>query len=105
MITSAKLATEELAALAIYIRNTWGNRFGAVVANQVTTTLPGLATPTGTKVSVWIGVYAAAQDKRDEQFHATDCWACRGPRLNGAGQAQMLRGSVQKQRFLLKTCR
>ena len=85
----AKLSTDEIAALATYIRNTWGNTFGAVASDQVTTILAGLTKPAGTKVSVWSGVYTAAQNKRGEEFHATACWACHGPRLNGAGQAEM----------------
>ena len=85
----AKLAADEIAALTTYIRNTWSNKFGVVAAAQVTTILTGLATPAGTKVSVWSGVYTAAQNKRGEEFHATACVACHGPRLNGAGQAEM----------------
>lgn len=40
-------------------------------------------------VSVWSGVYTAAQNKRGEEVHADVCSMCHGPRLNGAGQSEM----------------
>ncbi len=40
-------------------------------------------------VSVWSGVYTAAQNKRGEELHAGVCTMCHGPRLNGAGQPEM----------------
>ena len=40
----------------------------------------------GAKVSVWSGVYTAAQNKRGEEFYAGACAQCHGSRLNGAGQ-------------------
>ena len=40
-------------------------------------------------VSVWSGVYAAAQNKRGEELHADVCIMCHGRKLNGAGQAEM----------------
>jgi mono/diheme cytochrome c family protein len=40
----------------------------------------------GGKVSVWSGVYTAAQSKRGEQFYAGACAQCHGLKLNGAGQ-------------------
>jgi cytochrome c len=40
-------------------------------------------------VSVWSGVYTAAQNKRGEELHAATCTMCHGPRLNGAGQPEM----------------
>jgi mono/diheme cytochrome c family protein len=40
-------------------------------------------------VSVWSGVYTAAQNKRGEELHAAVCIMCHGPRLNGAGQPEM----------------
>ena len=40
-------------------------------------------------VSVWSGVYTAAQNKRGEELHAALCAMCHGPQLNGAGQPEM----------------
>lgn len=40
-------------------------------------------------VSVWSGVYTAAQNKRGEELHAAVCVMCHGHALNGAGQPEM----------------
>jgi cytochrome c len=40
-------------------------------------------------VSVWSGVYTAAQNKRGQELHADVCAMCHGPRLNGASQSEM----------------
>jgi mono/diheme cytochrome c family protein len=38
------------------------------------------------RVSVWSGVYTAAQNKRGEELHSGRCAQCHGLQLNGAGQ-------------------
>jgi mono/diheme cytochrome c family protein len=43
----------------------------------------------GAKVSVWSGVYTAAQNKRGEELYSGACASCHGLRLNGAGQPDM----------------
>jgi len=43
----------------------------------------------GNKMSVWSGVYTAAQAKRGEAVHAGACVSCHGRRLNGAGEPDM----------------
>src|SRR5262245_43671460 len=40
-------------------------------------------------VSVWSGVYTAAQNKRGEELHSAACVMCHGRQLNGAGQPEM----------------
>ena len=40
-------------------------------------------------VSVWSGVYTAAQNQRGEELHSAVCAVCHGARLNGAGQPEM----------------
>ena len=40
-------------------------------------------------VSVWSGVYTAAQNQRGQALHADVCAMCHGPWLNGAGQSEM----------------
>jgi cytochrome c len=40
-------------------------------------------------VSVWSGVYTAAQGKRGEELHAAVCVMCHGRQLNGAAQPEM----------------
>jgi mono/diheme cytochrome c family protein len=89
MLAFPKLTATEMAAVATYVRNAWGNKFGAASADQVTTMLAGLGTSTDKKVSVWSGVYSAAQNERGEEVHSGACAQCHGPRLNGAGQPDM----------------
>jgi cytochrome c len=43
----------------------------------------------GKPVSVWSGVYNAAQSKRGEEIHADVCVMCHGRQLNGAGAPEM----------------
>ena len=49
----------------------------------------GAAGQTVKPVSVWSGVYTAAQNKRGEELHAAVCIMCHGRQLNGAGQPEM----------------
>jgi len=44
---------------------------------------------TAKPVSVWSGVYTAAQSKRGQEVHADVCIMCHGRQLNGAGQPEM----------------
>jgi mono/diheme cytochrome c family protein len=89
MVAFPKLTAGEIAALANYVRNAWNNKFGAVAADSVTTILAGLSAPAGARVSVWSGVYTAAQNQRGEEIHESVCVTCHGARLNGAGQPDM----------------
>jgi cytochrome c len=57
------------------------------VALACVTALAGAQT--AKPVSVWSGVYTAAQNKRGEELHADVCAMCHGPRLNGASQSEM----------------
>jgi mono/diheme cytochrome c family protein len=87
MLAFPNLTADEIAALAGYIRNAWGNKFGAVATGQVETMLAGLAKqPAGEKVSIWSGVYSAAQNERGQELYGGACAQCHGERLNGAGQ-------------------
>jgi len=58
---------------------------GAALACASTVAVPQTAKP----VSVWSGVYTAAQNKRGEELHASVCVMCHGVRLNGAAQPEM----------------
>lgn len=82
----SQLTAGEIAAVASYIRSAWSNKFGAVATDQVTTILAGLPKTGGAKVSVWSGVYTAAQNQRGEELYAGACAQCHGLQLNGAGQ-------------------
>ena len=89
MLAFPKLTDGEIAALATYVRNAWGNQFGTVAPDRVKAILASLAPSGGPKTSVWSGVYSAAQNKRGEEFHSAACATCHGLRLNGAGQPDM----------------
>ena len=65
MLAFPKLTDDEIAALATYIRNAWGNKFGAATADQVTTILAGLAKPDGPEgVGLERGLYAGPKQAR-----------------------------------------
>ena len=84
----------QIAALATYIRNSWGNEFGGASAEEVAPVLEGLAsaapeggeTGGGTQVSVWDGVYTEEQDVRGKAVHSAVCAKCHGTRGDGAGE-------------------
>ena len=90
MLAFPELTAGEIAAVVTYVRNAWSNTFGAATIGQVETVLAELAAPAGgQKVSVWSGVYTAAQNKRGEEVHSAACAQCHGLRLNGACQPDM----------------
>jgi mono/diheme cytochrome c family protein len=86
MLAFPQLTATEIAAVTTYVRNAWGNKFGSASADQVTAMLAGLPKTDGAKVSVWSGVYTAAQNERGEELYAGACAQCHGLQLNGAGQ-------------------
>jgi mono/diheme cytochrome c family protein len=86
MLAFPQLSATEIAAVATYVRNAWNNKFGAATADQVTTILAGLPKTGGAKISVWSGVYTAAQNERGEELYSGACAQCHGLQLNGAGQ-------------------
>lgn len=88
------LTAEQIAAIAIYIRNSWGNTFGEVTTEEVTALMgeagPGAGTeagaaaePAGDQASIWDGVFTAEQATRGEAAYDA-CTKCHGRRLNGA---------------------
>ncbi len=48
----------------------------------------GATGQTAKPVSVWSGVYTAAQNVRGEALHSDVCARCHGPQLNGAGEPE-----------------
>lgn len=70
------LGPEEVAALATYIRNAWGNDFGPVAAEDVAARLAGA----GEIVlrSVWDSVYTLTQAQRGDRLYASNCSQCHG---------------------------
>lgn len=82
------LGADQIAALATYVRNAWGNEFGSVTSEQVAAILEGLE-ETGTRVSIWDGVSTETQVERGKNVFMTECAQCHGPRGRGAGQPEM----------------
>ena len=70
------LTAEEVAAVATYIRLSWGNAFGGVAPEEITTLLAGLEAGVE-QVSVWDGVYTEAQAERG--------WPTRAPAACATG--------------------
>ncbi|MGH6770065.1 MAG: c-type cytochrome [Xanthobacteraceae bacterium] len=64
--------------------------WAVLLASLTTATALALAAPAAVaaeqKVSVWSGVYTAAQNERGEELYSGACSHCHGSRLNGAGQ-------------------
>ncbi len=84
------LTAQEIAALATYIRNTWGNAFGGASTEQVTASLQRGGkigkNEIGTKVPVWGGIYTKEQAARGMQVLRGSCAACHGTRGDGASE-------------------
>jgi cytochrome c len=47
---------------------------------------PAMAQEGAAKMSIWSGVYTAAQSKRGAEFYSAACAHCHGLKLNGAAQ-------------------
>lgn len=83
-----ELGAEDLAALASYIRASWGNAFGAVTSSEAEAVLAALP-QAGAAVAartIWDGVFTEAQVARAEEVYTGLCSKCHGLRLNGAAQ-------------------
>ena len=65
---------EEIAALATYVRNEWGNEFGGVSAEEVASQIDVAETLR----SVWDGVYTPAQAERGDPVYSGACSECHG---------------------------
>lgn len=76
------LSAEQIAALATYLRGSWGNSFGEVATEEVAGILSGLEAA-GDQMSIWDGVYTVEQAERGETAYIA-CGRCHGRRLNGA---------------------
>jgi mono/diheme cytochrome c family protein len=85
------LTAEQIAALATYIRNSWGNAFGEVATEEVAAILGGLESA-GEQASIWDGVYTAEQAARGEEAYSA-CTRCHGRRLTGAADDPDMRAT------------
>lgn len=81
------LTAEEVAAIATYVRNSWGNRFGGAPAEEVATIIAGLGASgaASASLSIWDGVYTEEQAARGDAVQSGVCAKCHGTRMNGAG--------------------
>ena len=95
------LTSEEISALANYIRNAWANDFGRVTTEDVAAVLEG-PEETGQMASVWDGVFTEAQATRGQAVYPGDCGLCHGRRLNGAPDDPDMRSTppLARARFL-----
>ncbi|HIC72997.1 MAG TPA: c-type cytochrome [Alphaproteobacteria bacterium] len=74
-----QLSAEEIAALATYIRNAWGNEFGGVRSEAVAAFLADQDGGEAVELrSVWDGVYTKEQANRGEPLYAKNCAECHG---------------------------
>jgi mono/diheme cytochrome c family protein len=97
------LTPEQIAALATYVRNSWGNSFGGVSPQEVSDLLAALPQAGGEQVSVWDGVFTQAQSDRGKIFYSGICAKCHGRSGNGAGDPDQPESpSVARQAFLTK---
>jgi len=101
------LGSEQIAAVASYVRNAWDNAFGPVTADEVDAILSSLeedqaeagesdasetseaseTSDDGTDTaqrSIWDGVYTEDQAEEARLLYLGSCAACHGSRLNGA---------------------
>jgi mono/diheme cytochrome c family protein len=96
------LTPDEIAALATYVRNTWGNSFGGVSAQEVSDAIATQG-PAVEQVSVWAGVSTQAQSDRGKIAYSGICAKCHGRNGNGAGDPDQPESpSVARQAFLTK---
>ena len=75
-----QLSPQDIASLATYIRNVWGNEFGGVTTEAVEAVLERFDVD-GEVVdmrSVWDGVYTKEQAKRGRPVYARNCTECHG---------------------------
>lgn len=94
------LDDQEVAAVATYVRNAWGNSFGGASVEEVAEVLEGwdVVEP----VSIWSGVYARAQGEAGQMVARASCAECHGERLDGAALDPDRPGSpaIARARFL-----
>lgn len=82
------LTVDEIAAIATYARNSWGNAFGPATPDEVTAIIGSLGRPASATagLSIWDGVFTQEQAARGAAVQSGVCAKCHGAGLNGAGQ-------------------
>jgi mono/diheme cytochrome c family protein len=77
------LSTEEIAAVATYIRNAWSNAYGPFSVAEAEDALKDVSVQVASR-SIWDGVYTASQASDARLYYLGACAPCHGSRLNGA---------------------
>lgn len=80
-------STEDIAAVASYVRAQWGNNMGAITPEEVAAIEAELAPAPETR-SIWDGVFTQQQADRGRAVFTAPCGQCHGSRLNGAPDDQ-----------------
>ncbi len=80
-----ELQAAEIAALASYVRNSWGNAAGDASVEEVAAHLEGLDTAEEQR-TIWDGVYGSTQVARGRLVYDGQCAVCHGRFLNGAAE-------------------
>ena len=95
------LTADEIAALAGFVRNAWGNDFGGVTAADVAAAAE-TAADAEPAASVRDGVFTAEQAARGRLAYSGACGFCHGRRLNGAPDDPDVRSTppLARARFL-----
>ncbi len=77
------LSTDEVAAVATYIRGAWGNSFAPADPEVVASIIDDLG-GAAEEISIWDSVFTDAQAKRGATAYRGPCGLCHGRRLDGA---------------------
>lgn len=77
----------QVAAVATYVRNSWGNAYGGVTPDEVAAVRATLD-PQLAVSSIWDGVYTAEQAARGKEIFTSPCGVCHGSKLDGAPDDQ-----------------
>jgi len=95
------LTAAETSSIATYVRNAWTNDLGSVTPDEVTALADSFADAEPV-VSVWDGVFTAAQATRGRLAYSGGCGFCHGRRLNGAPDDPDMRSTppLARARFL-----
>ena len=82
------LSPEEVAAVASFIRSSWGNQFAPVTESEAETLIATVEPPVNVaERSIWDGVYTEEQAQGARLIYLGACASCHGSRLNGAPDA------------------
>ncbi len=77
----------KMAAVATYVRNSWGNAFGGVAPTEVAAVRATLDPQLPVR-TIWDGVYTAEQAARGKEIFTSACGTCHGSKLDGAPDDQ-----------------